>query len=55
MHGKISVPEVCLGKTFEQFKGVNGRLDATMANSEKTKQNKTERKVETFPLCLHRH
>lgn len=53
MHVKIGVPEVCRDQTLELFKGVNGRLDAMMTNSEKKK--KTERKVETFPLCFCRY
>lgn len=36
---KIGVPEVCRDQTLELFKGVNGRLDAMMANSEKKKKN----------------
>lgn len=53
MHVKIGVPEVCRDQTLELFKRLNGRLDAMMTNSEKKK--KTERKVETFPLCFRRH
>lgn len=43
MHMKIGVPEVCRDQTLELFKGVNGRLDAMMTNSEKKKKKLKER------------
>lgn len=45
MHVEISVPGVCLDKILEQFKEVDDRLVAMMANFEKM-----ERKVGTLSL-----
>lgn len=45
MHVKIGVPEVCRDQTLELFKGVNGRLDAMMTNSEKKKKLKERWKL----------